>query len=146
MVRSASDRSASFYIGLVAWAIISIGLVMVELGVLAFFGTVVLGLWQYGLRDKFDGETTASAYSVFNKGGKSLPGSTTMQDVDQQLRSGGGLLSAGRDTDAAPSVSGPAEIINNDNNRFTRTSTTSHDERDRRRKMAADAALKRKTN
>jgi Uncharacterized conserved domain (SAYSvFN) len=144
MVRSTSDRSASFYIGLVAWAIVSIGLVMVELGVLAFFGTVVLGLWQYGLRDKLDGETTASAYSVFNKGGKSLPGSTTMQDVDQQLRSGGGLLSAGqRDTDAP---SGPAEIINNDNNRFTRNSTTSHDERDRRRKMAADAALKRKTN
>jgi hypothetical protein len=139
MVRSSTDRSTSFYLGLAVWGCIATGLVIVDLGVLAFFGTVVLALWQFGLRDKFDGETTASAYSVFNKGGKSLPGSTTMQDVDRELRGGG--VAADHDMTAP---SGPAEIKMTPGGRgFFQATTINQEERLRRRKAAADAALRR---
>jgi hypothetical protein len=141
MVRSSTDRSTSFYLGLVTWGCIATGLVIVDLGVLAFFGSVVLALWQFGLRDKFDGETTASAYSVFNKGGKSLPGSTTIQDVDRELRGGGGIAA---DYDTTTTPSGPAEIKMTAGGRgFFQATTTSQEERSRRRKAAADAALRR---
>lgn len=141
MVRSSTDRSTSFYLGLAVWGCIATGLVIVDLGVLAFFGTVVVALWLFGLRDKFDGETTASAYSVFNQGGKSLPGSTTMQDVDRELRGGGVAADHYYDTTAP---SGPPEIMIPAGGRgYFQDTTTSQEERSRRRKAAADAALKR---
>lgn len=117
-----------------------------ELGVIAFVGSFVMAMWVFGLRDKFDGEQTASAYSVFNKGGKSLPGSLTAQDVDQQLRAGGFANnpdSASTKDQGVPT--GPAEpktMVGLESKGFTLNQN--QEERVRRRRAAADAALKRR--
>lgn len=140
MVRSAYERPSSFWIGFLIWAICSVILVYIELGILAFVGSVILGVWVFGMRDKFEGETTASAYSVFNKGGKSLPGSLTVHDIDQQLRSGGIVSGQEIMNDA----DGPAESKTSGIGFTGFALTQSQDERDRRRRAAADAALRRR--
>jgi Uncharacterized conserved domain (SAYSvFN) len=92
MVRSANERTLVFYAGCAAWAGACVWLFWNELGVIAFVVSILLLIYWFGLRDQFDGEDdngrSMSAYSVFNKGGKAMPGSLTGQQIDQQLRGG----------------------------------------------------------
>jgi Uncharacterized conserved domain (SAYSvFN) len=89
MVRSSNERTLVFYAGCAAWAAACFWLVQNDLGVIAFVVSILLIIYFFGLRDQFEGDGgSMSAYSVFNKGGKAMPGSLTGQQVDQQLRGG----------------------------------------------------------
>ena len=68
MVRSANEHSKCFYIGWILWIVLCIWFMIHDLGVYCICWYNPVGdmvIWF--LRDKFDTETTASAYSVFNK-------------------------------------------------------------------------------
>ena len=107
MVRAAHERSTTFYVLGVVWLIATTWLVAQDLAVLAVVGSVGLGLWQFGLRDKFASEDTESAYSVFNKGGRSILGGFTGEQLEKQLRgtgSGNGSSSSAKADDTKPLV------------------------------------------
>ena len=86
MVRAANERTNGFYIGCIVWAVCAVLLIVYDFGVIAFVGSILLAIWVFGLREKFAGEQTASAYSVFNKDGKAIVGGFTASQLDRQLR------------------------------------------------------------
>lgn len=90
MVRTANEKTPTFYAGCMAWCIASAILIRNDLGVIAFVGSILGVIWVFGLRDKFKSETenSNSAYSVFNRGGKAILGGLTGEQVDQQMRGG----------------------------------------------------------
>ena len=89
MVRAAHERSNFFYAGILVWLLICAWCVRQGLDILAVVGSALLALWVFGLRDKFDSESSPSAYSVFNKGGQAIMGGFTGEQLDAQLRGGG---------------------------------------------------------
>lgn len=113
MVRAAHERPPLFYAGCLLWAAVSVTLIQLDLGVIVFVGTVLAAIWVFGLREKFDSEETASAYSVFNRDGKAITGGFTTEQLEQQLRgtrgivkeetsSGVPVLSSQKDSSAKP--------------------------------------------
>jgi Uncharacterized conserved domain (SAYSvFN) len=88
MVRSSTERSNIFFAGVVLWIVACWWMISNDLGSIAFVGSVLLAIWRFGLRDKFDGEEGDSAYNVFNQGGRAILGSLTGEQVDQQMRGG----------------------------------------------------------
>ena len=86
MVRAANEKSSSFYLGLAVCTLTGGFLIYHDLGVLAFVMFVLVGIFGFGLRDKFSNETTASAYSVFNEDGKAIVGGFTASQFENQLR------------------------------------------------------------
>ena len=71
-----------FYLGI----FICLALIYSGFAVIALMIIVFLGIWVFGLRDKFPDETTASAYSVFNKDGRAIVGGFTASQFESQLR------------------------------------------------------------
>lgn len=136
MVRVANERTRGFYLGCFVWILLAGWLTVLDLGVIAFVVSVLLAIWVFGFRDKFSSETTASAYSVFNPGGKAILGDGGKQ-LDRQLR-GGGFATTTDDEDddsreAAPllkTTTAPRQSIGSD-------------EKLRRRSAAAAAAERR---
>lgn len=47
---------------------------------------VLASIWWHGLREKWEGDDTASAYSVFNENGKNIAGTFTSRQFDNSLR------------------------------------------------------------
>ena len=86
MVRAANEKSKLFYFGIAVCTVIGALLIYHDLGVIAFVMLVLVSIWGFGLRDKFSNETTASAYSVFNKDGKAIVGGFTASQFENQLR------------------------------------------------------------
>jgi hypothetical protein len=72
MVLAANERTNRFYILAFLWSIVS-----VLLAKNAFVASVLLLIYVFGLREKFDSETTASAYSVFNDDSQGITGGFT---------------------------------------------------------------------
>lgn len=146
MVRSAkstsSYQSCRFFFGLFAWLIICAALVSSGLGVIAFFGSTLLVLCVWGLSDKWPSDTSASAYSVFNRNGQAIPGDgLTMKQLDRQLR-GGSFVGAAQDS----FCNEPSIFATKDTTTSASSSTGSRmtpEERARRRKNAAAAAERR---
>jgi hypothetical protein len=134
MVRSSKERSAAFYGGCFTWFTTCIFLVNQDFGVLAFCGSVFLTIWFFGLREKFSSETTASAYSVFNKNERSIAGTFTGQQLDRQLRGGISITTSENHLSTIPK----AQIGKS----FTNLKIVDK-ERLRRRKAAALAAERR---
>ena len=96
MVRSATEKSNAFYLGVAAWIAACGWLLSQDLGSIAFVASALLAIWFFGLRDKFQGEDGDSAYSVFNKGGRAILGGFTGEQFDQQMR--GGMTHANSNT------------------------------------------------
>lgn len=115
---------------------------MHDLGVLAFCGSAILVIWTFGLREKFSGEETASAYSVFNENGKAIVGGFTAAQFDSQMRGGGigteNKASSSQNNPVKGSVAMAAKTASTKN-----TQRQSDGEKLRRRKAAAAAAEKR---
>ena len=138
MVRSANEKTTTFYAGLSVTFIACVLLVYYDLAVLGFVLGVFALLWGFGLRDKFSNETTASAYSVFNKDGKSIVGGFTASQLERQLR--GPLASGNRNPDDPLH----GEIAEHSGASGPNTKEqVSDNERLRRRRAAADAAQRR---
>ena len=115
-----------------------------ELGVLAFVMVVFVGIWGFGLRDKFSTESTASAYSVFNKDGRPIVGGFTASQFENQLR--GPIATKMRDADNDP-LKGPIAVLRSNYSSISRGEkkmcTLSDSERTARRNAAAEAAERR---
>jgi len=139
MVRAANEKSTSFYIGLFISFVIGAVLTYYDFGVIAFVMLVFVGIWGFGLRDKFSNETTASAYSVFNKDGRAIVGGFTAGQFENQLR---GPLA--RNTSYNDPVRGP--IAESKQETQTGRTSVSDAERVSRRKAAAEAAERRLRN
>jgi Uncharacterized conserved domain (SAYSvFN) len=136
MVRAANERSSRFYVILGACFVASVLLIYHDLGVLAFVLLVFVGIFGFGLRDKFSNEETASAYSVFNKDGRSIVGGFTASQFERQMR---GPLANGDDSDNP--LKGPvAEHLGGS---IMAGENLSENERIRRRRAAAEAAQRR---
>ncbi|CAB9518637.1 expressed unknown protein [Seminavis robusta] len=136
MVRSATEQSPAFYAGCIAWAAGCWWLIRNGLGVIAFVGTILAAIFTVGLREKWDGETTDSAYNVFNRGGKAILGSLTGDQVDAQLR--GGFQNGS-------SQSGPVGDAPLATTKSTATTTQKLSEGDKlKRRSAAAAAAERR--
>jgi hypothetical protein len=142
MVRAATDRSVGFYCVWAFWLVVSVALVRYDLGVLSFCGTIFLGIYTIGLRDKFASETTASAYSVFNENGKAIVGGFTARQLDQQLR---GFANENNHDHQDPVKGNVAVAKQQQQNTDTTTTVTGVDatEKLRRRQAAARAAEQR---
>lgn len=143
MVRSAHEQTPQFFVGVGLWLAICVALYYHGLGVLAFFLSMFVAMYVFGLRDKFDSEQTASAYSVFNRNGQAIAGSLTATQLDRQLRGGG--VSNANNEDASPSSSsnqGPA-TLSSTNSQKSPVKKSDNTEILRRRKAAAEAAERR---
>jgi len=112
-------------------------LIKYDLGVIAFVVSVLLAIWVFGLRDKFDSETTASAYSVFNKDGQAITGGFTTAQLERQLRGGFGRDDATKGSNDVPTLSSKQKAPATEN-------VVSDDEKLRRRRAAAAAAAERR--
>jgi hypothetical protein len=142
MVRAANEKSTSFYLALIVCFIIGVSLIYHDFGVIAFVMLVFVGIFGFGLRDKFSNESTASAYSVFNKDGKGIVGGFTANQFENQLR---GPL--GRTIDKNDPVKGSIAESQQNVDKSTTSSTPASDaERTARRKAAAEAAERRFNN
>lgn len=137
MVRSVSDRSPMFIAGCMAWLGVCVLLIVHDFGVVAFCGSVMLGIWTFGLREKFSGEEIGSAYSVFNKDGKGIVGGFTASQFDRQMRGG-----IGGDDDSSDPVKGSVTVSANLGS-SGRPTVQSEEQRLRRRKASAAAAERR---
>ena len=104
------------------------------MGVLAFVGSILLGIYSFGLRDKFSNESTASAYSVFNKDGQAIVGGFTGEQLDRQLR-GGFARNTAKVTDGSVATALSSSSVTKEK--------VAEDERVRRRRAAAAAAERR---
>ncbi|KAL3928770.1 MAG: hypothetical protein SGBAC_012505 [Bacillariaceae sp.] len=135
MVRSANEKSPATYVLSVVWTICAGLLIWSDLGVLAFFGSVLFLIWVFGLRDKFSNEETASAYSVFNQDQQAIAGTLTAGQVDQQLRGGG--------VGSRSNIGNSNIAVAKTSQKTATTPNLSRDERLRRRKAAALAAERR---
>lgn len=96
---------------------------------------------MFGLRDKFSTETTASAYSVFNEGGRSIVGGLTKNQLERQLR--GSLGTVDPDDAATGPIAKRLSSIECPNKSRSIQSYLSDAEREKRRKAAAGAAERR---
>eukprot|EP00536_Pseudo-nitzschia_multiseries_P000458 jgi/Psemu1/1030/gm1.1030_g len=147
MVRAANEKSPAFYAALTACFAIGAWCIYHDLGVIAFVLAVFVGIFGFGLRDKFSNETTASAYSVFNKDGRAIVGGFTSSQFENQLR--GPLHAAANRQNEKNSnddpLSGPIAESRGSNNRTT-TTDVSDAERTKRRRAAAEAAERRWNN
>ena len=142
MVRSSTERSNAFYIGCVVWVAGCVWLIHNDLGSIAFVGTVLLAIWVFGLREKFEGEDGPSAYSVFNKGGRAILGGFTGEQLDQQMR--GGMTYAGSISDKAKVESdAPLTTTGGASTSTATSSKLSGGEKLKRRSAAAAAAERR---
>lgn len=137
MVHAANEKSPSFYIGLATCSIIASLLIYHDLGVIAFVLLVFLAIWTFGFRDKFTNETTASAYSVFNKDGRAIVGGFTASQFENQLR--------GRPKNQNDDpVNGPiAESQQEKGGKGNSGTALSDAERTKKRRAAAEAAERR---
>lgn len=135
MVRSPTDKNSTFYIGAAVWTLLCAWLIQNELAVIAVLGSAFLGLYVFGLRDKFASETTPSAYSVFNEDGRAIAGGLTGEQVDQQLRGGvaNDSSNSGRSYSKSKSKQSSSPLVVN----------LSPDQRLKRRQAAAKAAERR---
>lgn len=139
MVRAANEKSTTFYIGLFVCFVIGSLLIYHDLGVIAFVMLVFVGIWGFGLREKFSNETTGSAYSVFNEDGRSIVGGFTSSQFESQLR---GVTLMGRNSNQDDPLKGP--IAEARKEKSAKTSIAFSDaERTARRKAAAAAAERR---
>jgi hypothetical protein len=119
-------------------------LVYYGLGSITFVLWIFVAVWMFGLRDKFSTETTASAYSVFNKGGRSIVGGLTKDQLEGQLR--GSLRTADTDdaaTGTIPEHSQSVSISGYSKNSRLIQSHLPEAEREKRRKASAVAAERR---
>jgi Uncharacterized conserved domain (SAYSvFN) len=144
MVRSANERSTSFYVSLAFFFVLGTILVSYGFGVVTFVLWVFVAIWTFGFRDKFSTETTASAYSVFNKDGKSIVGGFTGSQFERQLR---GPLAAVEVDDSlkgsVPELSQQSSSSCCSNIDKPSQSVILSIEREKRRKAAAEAAERR---
>ena len=138
MVRAANEKTPPFYVGLSATLVACVLLVYYDLGSIAFVLVVFAVIWGWGLRDKFSNETTASAYSVFNKDGRSIVGGFTANQLERQLR---GPLASGNHNSDDPVCGQVAE--HSGASASASKEQVSDKERLRRRRAAADAAQRR---
>ena len=139
MVRSAKEWSPRFKITVAATILLGIVLIYLDLGVLAFFLFFLASIFGFGLRDKFDDETTASAYSVFNKDGRAIVGGFTANQFDRQLR--GSMPNTGRTADDP--LNGPIAEAAGPSNKTSSNAKIPATEREKRRKAALEAAERR---
>lgn len=137
MVRAANERTARFYILAFLWLISAVILVKNDFGVIAFVVSVLLLIYVFGLREKFDSETTASAYSVYNKDSQGITGGFTAAQLEQQLR-GGILRKPNTNNSQIPVLASPRDKP------FPKDIVETK-ERQRRREAAAAAAERRST-
>ena len=135
MVRASNEKTNTFYAGCVVWMAVCYWLVSRGLGVIAFVASALLAIWIFGLRDKFEGETTMSAYNVFNKGGKSILGGLTGEQVDEQMRGG---MRYGKPVEAKVDEDNPLTSVVK-----TTPKKLSESDKLKRRSAAAAAAEKR---
>ena len=141
MVRAANERSSAFYIGCLLWCLVCAWCIVQGLGVLAFFGSLFLLGWVFGLGDSMQSSnTTWSAYSFFNPGGKSILGGFSGEQLEAQLRGTTADNQSVNERDHASSSDAPLLT--------TKTSISSHQslstqEKIRRRSAAAAAAERR---
>ena len=137
MVRAANEKSATFYFGLAICLVIGCLLIYYDFGVIAFVMLVFVAIWGFGLRDKFSNERTASAYSVFNKDGRSIVGGFTASQFEDQLRGPLARTSAQNDPLKGPIAESQQENFSGG------TAPISDAERIARRRAAAEAAERR---
>ena len=137
MVRAANEKPISFYFGLAICLVFAAFLVYYDFGVIAFVMLVFVGIWGFGLRDKFSNEATASAYSVFNKDGRAIVGGFTANQFENQLR---GPLS--KKSDQNDPLKGPIAESQQEK-RGDDIAPLSDVERRARRRAAAEAAERR---
>lgn len=140
MVRAANERSRGFYFGCGIWCSCCFWLIKTDLGSIAFVGTVLLAIYAFGLREKFDSEETSSAYSVFNKGGKAIPGGFTGDQLDQQLR--GGIATKINSMGNTTLKGGDSPLVTTSNTNISKSASSDKDKL-RRRSAAAAAAERR---
>ena len=134
MVLAANERTNRFYILAFLWFILAVLLVKNDFGVIAFVTSVLLLIYVFGLREKFDSETTASAYSVFNEDSQGITGGFTAAQLEQQLR--GGLRKPNTDNSQIPVLASPSH-------KSLPRDIVDTTERLRRREAAAAAAERR---
>lgn len=119
-----------------------VGVILIyhDLGVLSLFLFVMVAIWGFGLRDKFTNETTASAYSVFNKGGKAIVGGLTAGQFERQMR--GSMPGEARADDP---VHGPVAEAKQpqDSSTAKDSRSLSTSEREKRRRATLAAAERR---
>jgi len=135
MVRQEKRQSWHLYLGIVLWGCVCVVATINSFENVAFIFTCFLALYFFGFRNKWP-EDGPSAYSVFNDGGRSIPGTFSAQHLDDQFRGMYGAAKfdrfdddefASRNVSLAPKQ---AEIV-------------SADEKLRRREVAAAAAERR---
>jgi len=145
MVRAANEKSTSFYVAITICFIIGIILIYHDLGVISFVMFVLVGIYGFGLRDKFSNESTASAYSVFNKDGGSIVGGFTASQFENQLR---GPFGRNRNADNDDPLKGPIATAeySQQNNKKGNSHNISDAERTAKRKAVAEAAERRFNN
>mmetsp|Transcript_71905 Transcript_71905/g.159953 ORF Transcript_71905/g.159953 Transcript_71905/m.159953 type:complete len:143 (-) Transcript_71905:344-772(-) len=88
MVRSSRTSRAALGAVLAAALGIQILAARAEFGVPVFLGLLILGMFTLGVGERWAGDT--SAYSVFNRDGVRLAGTLTAEQIDGQMRRGGG--------------------------------------------------------
>jgi hypothetical protein len=117
-----------------------------DFGVLAFCGSVMLSIWTFGLREKFSGEETGSAYSVFNKNGKAIVGGFTASQFDRQMRGGFGSSSIDDEQDSSsnPLKGSVTQSANTGSSRKSDVAVVQSDEERLRRRKALAAAAERR--
>jgi hypothetical protein len=143
MVRAANERTSTFYVGCAAWSMAAVLLVAWGFGVVAFCGSILLGIWVFGLRDKFSNEETASAYSVFNQDGKAIVGGLTAGQFDRQLRGGFPPSASNSNDNNDNPVRGSIAIASSESTANDNDNKLGENERLRRRTAAAAAAERR---
>lgn len=136
MVRASNERSKTFMAGCAIWVVFCIFLVVSDFGVAAVFGSVLLSIYVFGLRDKFSNEQTASAYSVFNRDGKGIVGGFTATQLDNQLRGSMNVSDSSNDP-----IRGEVAVARGERN--VPNPGVSNEARLQRRKAAAAAAERR---
>ena len=104
---------------------------------------VLVGIFTIGTRDKWESEENASAYSVFNEGGRAILGGMSAKELDGQLR-GGPVGGYGGDVDderTSPRGRMPRDGVMK--KRPVRQVQTIDGRQERLREERAEAALKR---
>jgi hypothetical protein len=140
MVRAATERTPTFYVGCAAWSVTAVLLLASGFGVVAFCGSILLAIWVFGLRDKFSSEETASAYSVFNEDGKAIVGGLTAGQFDRQLRGGFAPPSSNNNDNPVRGSIAVASFEHKSNAANAKDKKLGENERLRRRTAAAAAA------
>mmetsp|Transcript_1719 Transcript_1719/g.3850 ORF Transcript_1719/g.3850 Transcript_1719/m.3850 type:complete len:146 (+) Transcript_1719:148-585(+) len=140
MVRAANEKSTGFYATLIVCFVIGGLCIHHDFGVIAFVMAIFVGIWGFGFRDKFSNETTASAYSVFNKDGRAIVGGFTSSQFENQLR--GSTLARDYISNQNDPLNGP--IAESQQQKPTKGSVAiSNAERAARRRAAVEAAERR---